>query len=181
MGLFEKLGLFEMVGPEPEPETNYGYAAESTPTMEVEVEIVSAVNVVDEIYAQNNLGDKSNSIFTVQALLNTLPAEMTTAKKQVTVSGILVVSGKSLTDLLADAKERVTVLSAAQESVIHERTNEINVAKADIEQLKQAIEAANIKIKGAEDIIEATKKSVSDELGVINALVEFCNGMEVQK
>lgn len=178
MGLFEKLGLVESA----EPEIDYvGYAAETAPAIEVEAEIKSAVNVVDEIYTQNNLGDKSNSIFTVQALIDTLPAEMTTAKKQATVLGILAVSGKSLPDLLADAKERVAVLNVAQESIICDRTNEIDAAKADIEQLKQAIEAANIKIKDAEDIIEATKKSVDRELCVINALVEFCNGMEVQK
>lgn len=179
MGLFEKLGLVEATTSE--PGIGCAYVSDPAPNMEVEAEISSVANVVDEIYAQNNLGDKSNSIFTVQALIDTLPAEMTTPKKQATVFGILAVSGKSLSDLLADANERVSVLNVAQESIVRGRTDEINIAKADIEQLKQAIEAANIKIKEAEDIIEATKMSVSHELGEISALVEFCNGMEVQK
>ena len=68
----------------------------------------------------------------------------------------------------------------AQAKVVDERTAEIAAANADIEALKQAIEAATIKIKNAEEIIAATKKSIEDEVGVITGLVEFCNGMEVK-
>ena len=146
--------------------------------VEVDAEIESTTNIVDEIYAQNELADKSTSIFTVQALIATLPAEMTTAKKQSTVAGILLVSGKSVADLLGDAEKRVETLKAAQEKIVGERSDEINVAKADIEELKRAIESANIKIKEAEDIIAATEKSVEDEIKVITDLVEFCTGME---
>ena len=146
--------------------------------VEVDAEIESTTNIVDEIYAQNELADKSTSIYTVQALIATLPAEMTTAKKQATVAGILAVSGKTISALLEDAEKRLEVLSAAQNKIVAERTAEIETANADIETLKGAIEAANIKIKEGEDIIAATKKSVEDEATVISDLVEFCNGME---
>jgi len=148
-------------------------------TVVVDAEISSTTNIVDEIYEQNELADKSTSIFTVQALIATLPAEMTTAKKQSTVAGILMVSGKSITDLLGDAEKRIETLKAAQEKIVSERSYEISVAKGDIEELKRAIEVANIKIKEAEDIIAATEKSVDDEIKVITDLVEFCTGMEV--
>jgi LPS O-antigen subunit length determinant protein (WzzB/FepE family) len=133
--------------------------------------------VVDEIYAQNDLADKSNSIYTVQALIDTLPDEMTTAKKQSTVSGILMVSGKSVADLLSDAQNRIDILCAARDKIVSDRTDEIAVASADIEELKKAIEIATIKIKEAEEIITATKNSVGDEINVIDNLVKFCEGM----
>lgn len=87
-------------------------------------------------------------------------------------------SGKTISALLEDAEKRLEVLSAAQNKIVAERTAEIETANADIETLKGAIEAANIKIKEGEDIIAATKKSVEDEATVISDLVEFCNGME---
>lgn len=176
MGIFEKMGLVErndavlptiMEPPEP--------------AAAVDADIDSPQGVVDAVYEQNDLQDKSNSIYTVQALIETLPAEMTTAKKQATVSGILAVSGKLLPELLADASHRTDILRAAQERIIHERTQEISSAKADIEELKRLIEAANIKIKDAEEIIEAAKKDIEDELTVISGLQAFCEGMEAKQ
>lgn len=148
---------------------------------DVDADVKSPANVVDEIYTQNGLADRSNSIFTVQALIETLPAEMTTAKKQATVSGILQVSGKAMSELLDDAAKRIETLTAARDKIVGERTDEISEANADIEDLKKAIEEANIRIKAAEEIINATKQSVSDEVSIIDGLVEFCNGMEGTK
>lgn len=173
MGWLEKMGLVEREESVAPVVTEVALE----PEVEVDAEINSTANVVDEIYMQNNLSDKSNSIYTVQALIATLPAEMTTAKKQSTVSGILMVSGKSVADLLNDAQDRIDTLCAARDKIVGDRTNEIVVANSDIEELKRAIEAATIKIKEAEDIIDATKKSVNDEIDVIDELVKFCEGM----
>ena len=175
MSWLEKMGLVERE----RDDTTTAVAQEVMlgPEVEVDAEINSTANVVEEIYAQNNLSDKSNSIYTVQALISTLPTEMTTAKKQSTVSGILMVSGKSVADLLNDAQDRIDTLCAARDKIVGDRTDEIAVANSDIEELKKAIEAATIKIKEAEDIIEATKKSVNDEIDVIDELVKFCEGM----
>ena len=173
MSFLKRLGLVE------EEEHIVPVVAESVQELaaEVDAEISSSVNVVDEIYAQNGLSDKGNSIYTVQALIDTLPDEMTTAKKQSTVSGILMVSGKSVNDLLYDAQNRIETLCAARDKIVSDRTDEIMVANSDIEELKKAIEVATIKIKEAEDIIAATKQSVDEEIGAIDNLVKFCEGM----
>ena len=173
MSFLKKLGLVEEEAP------IVPVATEPVQDLEPEVdaEINSTTNVVDEIYAQNDLSDKSNSIYTVQALIDTLPDEMTTAKKQSTVSGILMVSGKSIDNLLNDAQNRIDILCAARDKIVSDRTDEIAVASNDIEELKRAIEVATIKIKEAEDIIAATKQSVDEEIGAIDNLVKFCEGM----
>ena len=181
MGWLEKIGLVERdaapttsIAPAPAPAEEQV----TEPLPDVDAEIDTTDNIISEIYAQNDLADKSSSIFTIQALINTLPPEMTTATKQNTVAGILAVSGKSVKVLLDDADRRAQVLRAAGSKVCAERTEEINAAKSDIEELKRAIECANIKIKEAEDIIAATEKTVNDELKQIAALVDFCSGME---
>lgn len=180
MNLFEKMGLVER--DVPNVSGLYAPPAE-LPVEEPDVgaEIKSPANIVSEIYDQNGLSDRSDSIFTVQALIETLPPEMTTAKKQATVYGILQVSGKSVDSLLEDATKRIERLAAARDKVVEARTDEISDANADIESLKQAIESATIRIKEAEEIINATKQSVSDEVSAIDGLVEFCKGMEAGK
>lgn len=145
--------------------------------VEVSADIDSAINVIDEIYEQNGLADKSDSIYTVKALIDTLPEEMTTAKKQTTVSGILMVSGKSVEHLLNDAQNRVNTLSVARDEIVNEKTTEIEEANRDIEALKEAIEVATIKIKEASELIAATNKSVDNEINAIDGLVKFCEGM----
>lgn len=180
MSWFEKLGLVEREEPEVREGQPVVQGSVTVPTADVDAEINSAANIVADVYAQNNLGDKSDSIYAVQAFIATLPAEMTTAKKQSTVAGILAVSQKPVADLVADALHRMDVLRAAREKIVAERTSEIATANGDIEALKQAIEAATIKIKEAEDIIAATNKSIDDELKIVSDLVEFCNGMEVK-
>ena len=107
MEWLSKLKLFEVdepeTTPEPEPEPT---PEETEPEIEVDADIQSAENIVEEIYAQNNLEDGNTSIFTVQKLIQTLPEEMTTAAQQTTVAGILAVSGTAICDLIKNASTR---------------------------------------------------------------------------
>jgi hypothetical protein len=124
------------------------------------------------------MSDKDNSIYAVQSFIDTLPAEMTTVKKQSSVYGILKVTGKSVESLIADANSRIVVLSSAKDKVFAEKEADIDAAKNDIEELKKAIEAANIVINNAEAIKESTAKAVSDEIAAIEELIKFCEGMD---
>lgn len=182
MGLLKKLIVFEN---DKTDASALPVPVQEEPTEEVPIavdaDIESPANIIDEIYDQNDLSDKTNSIFTVQALIATLPPEMPTATKQVTIAGILAVSGIKVETLLSDGDTRMSMLKAAESKITGERTAEIEIAKMDIEALKQAIEVANIKIKEAEDIISAAQKSITDEVKSITNLMEFCKGMEESK
>lgn len=178
MAWLNKLKLFEIDEPEaPTASEPEAVEEEQEPQVDAEANIQSTANIISEIYAQNNLSDKTNSIFTVQALINTLPQEMPTTAKQSTVSGILAVSGTKVQDLTVDAERRRNVLGAAKDKVVREQEALIDEAKADIESLKQAIASANVAIKNAEDIIAATEREVRNETKVINELIEFCEGV----
>ena len=172
MSLLEKWGLIER------EEADVSTQITEPFVVEANVEINSTENVVDEIYAQNGMSSKDDSIYAVQSFIDTLPAEMTTAKKQSSVYGILKVTGKSVESLLADANNRIGVLTSAKDKVLVEKDAVIDAAKNDIEELKKAIEAANIVINNAEAIKESTAKAVSDEIAAIEELVKFCEGMD---
>lgn len=176
MSFLKKLGLIEDDSPEVTSEvTEVSKANDPEPVVDAEID--STENIVADIYVQNGMADTSNSIYTVRAYMEKLPSEMTTAKKQQTVAGILEVSGMSIEVLLADAAKRTEILSAARDAVIADRDAEIATANTDIEALKSAIEVAQAKIKHAEDIKASTKNCVCDELCVIENLVRFCEGM----
>ena len=176
MSFLKKLGLVEEEIPEV-PTQAADVEATDVQSCEVDAEIDSTENIVADIYAQNNMSDTSNSIYTVRAYMDKLPSEMTTVKKQQTVAGILEVSGMSVDVLLADAAKRTETLTAARDSVVAEREAEIAAANADIEALKSAIEAAQAKIKHAEDVMASTRNHVYNELCAIENLVKFCEGM----
>ena len=175
MSLFGKLFTIENVEAAPEAVKPANIAADPV------VAVVSSVDsVVATIYEQNDLSDTTDSIYAVGKLMGTLPKEMTTQKMQQTVAGILAVTEKSVPALIIDAKKRIDVLNAAKESIVAERTAEIERANADIECLKQAIESAQKVIKNAEGVIDAVNQQISDEVEGIMKLVQFSEGMVSQ-
>ena len=173
MSFLERLGLIE----KEEMDIPTSISATETHVTEANAEINSTENVIDEIYTQNSMSDKDNSIYAVQSFIDTLPSEMTTAKKQSSVYGILKVTGKSVDNLVADAEKRIDTLTVARDKVIAEKNADIDIAKADIESLKQAIEHATILINNAEEVKESVVKLVNDEIVAIKDLVKFCEGM----
>ena len=176
MGLFNglaRMGLIEHnVDDIPIP-----VQVEETESVEANADINSTENVISEIYAQNGMSDKENSIYAVQSFIDTLPSEMTTAKKQSSVYGILKVTGKSVDVLLRDGMSRINLLATTKEMVFTEKDNVINSAKADIEELKREIEQREAMIQEAENIKESVAKSVADETSNIEELMKFCEGM----
>lgn len=173
MSLFDKLFTVESVDSK---NTATAPIATAEPVA-VNAVVNTAEGVVAKIYAQNELSEEGNSIYAVSKLMNTLPKEMTTPKMQQTIAGILAVTEKSVPALIADAHKRIEVLNAARDTVIAERTEEIVGATSDIERLKQAIEVAEKVIKNAEDVMEATKHQIADEVEELEKLVKFSEGM----
>lgn len=179
MGILDKLSRIGLV--EREEEDISIPVTTEVPKVEANADINSTENVIAEIYAQNGVSDKENSIYAVQSFIDTLPSEMTTAKKQSSVAGILKVTGKSVNGLLMDAENRVGILTSANDKIIAEKNEVIEAARADIECLKQSIERCEMMIQEAESIKETVSKSVSDEISVIEELVKFCEGMGENK
>ena len=84
MGLLKTIGkafVEEMPAEEFENDSNEYFDEEEMIREDVELESVNTNTLIDDIYSQNNLYDRSKSIFKVEELINSLPKEMVTDTK----------------------------------------------------------------------------------------------------
>ena len=98
-GLFERMGLvrteYEGMPEIPmQPVSEPMYAPE-TPV--IDATQVSYDDVIASIYQQGDIDDE-NSIFKIKAYIDILPQDMTKAKKQASIAGILSVNGINVDD-----------------------------------------------------------------------------------
>lgn len=155
-GLFERMGLvrteYEGMPEIPmQPVSEPMYAPE-TPV--IDATQVSYDDVIASIYQQGDIDDE-NSIFKIKAYIDILPQDMTKAKKQASIAGILSVNGINVDDLIEDGLKRGRALDAAEDSIRAENDALIAETEADIEHLKSLIEQAEARI-------EDSKQKTSD-------------------
>ena len=117
-GLFERMGLvrteYEGMPEIPmQPVSEPMYAPE-TPV--IDATQVSYDDVIASIYQQGDIDDE-NSIFKIKAYIDILPQDMTKAKKQASIAGILSVNGINVDDLIEDGLKRGRALDAAEDSI----------------------------------------------------------------
>ena len=176
MGFLEKLGLVTeersddsaLVG---NTDSQMQYS-EDLP--DVSIDQVSSDNPINDIYANAGInGD--NSIYKIKDFMSALPAEMTTAKKATSISGILTVSGIRIDDLISDGQHRMDVLHSARNRADSNNTNVIAEAEADIEQLKGLIEAAEKRIAESRENTEKLLSAIDSEIDELDQLIKFSN------
>lgn len=149
-------------------------------TPEIDASQVSFDDVIKSIYQQGEIDD-SESIFKIKAYIDILPAEMTKAKKQASIAGILAVDNIIVANLIADGNKRVSVLNVAEESIRSENDAAINDAEQDIERLKSLIEAAEAKIAELKKKTSDSSTAIRDEVESINQLLDFADGIAGNK
>lgn len=176
MGLLTKLGLVEEV-----PSSNYDEAVEeysyTEETVEAELAEVNTDTLIDDIYAQNNLADKSRSIFKVEELISSLPKEMATETKRNSVLAILGSFNLTATDVVTDGEERVKILTSIKEQVDSESKVVVADKEAQIEELKKAIEVLTIEIANEHEKARISNETISAEVVRIETLVRFAGGV----
>lgn len=176
MGILEKLGLVEQV-----PSNNYEEAVEEynyvVETVEAELAEVNTDTLIEDIYVQNNLSDKSRSIFKVEELISSLPKEMATETKRNSVLAILGSFNLTATDVVTDGEERVRTLASIKEQVNSDSTMTITEKEAMIEGLKKDIEALTIEIANEQEKTRISNETISAEVAKIEALVKFVGGV----
>ena len=133
-------------------------------------------SVIDDIYSQNNLADRTQSIFKVEELIKSFPKEMTTETKRNSVLATLGVFGLTVTDVEADGEKRVDVLSdilskiiCDSEAVVTEKENAIEEHKMEIERLEKEIADQRAETKTSDETITA-------EIDRIKNLINFTVG-----
>ena len=177
MGLFEKLGLVEEVPSNDYDEIIEDYNYEEEEVVEAELDEVNTDTLIDDIYAQNNLADKSRSIFKVEELISSLPNEMTTETKRNSVLAILGTFNLTATDVVTDGEERVKILTSIKEQVDSESKMVVADKERQIEDLKKSIEALTVEIANEQEKARVSNETISSEVTKIESLVKFAGGV----
>lgn len=177
-GLFERMGLvrteYEGMPEIPmQPVSEPMYAPE-TPV--IDATQVSYDDVIESIYQQGDIDDE-NSIFKIKAYIDILPQDMTKAKKQASIAGILSVNGINVDDLIEDGLKRGRALDAAEDSIRAENDALIAETEADIEHLKSLIEQAEARIEDSKQKTSDSSAAIQKEKEAISQLLEFANGV----
>lgn len=172
-GLFEKLGLVEQVSTEqPEPEQyDSGYTGyEEQPEVEATLEEVNTDTLIDDIYAENGVIEKSRSIYKIQDVLNSLPKEMPTGAKKTTVVSLLSSFGLTVTEVTDDGNNRVNILRKIQTDINNNADELIADYESQIESLKE-------EIAGKEKLIAAEKDKKNKSNDIIDVELEALEGL----
>lgn len=145
--------------------------------IELSVNAADETEILHDAYAGGNFPDNDDGIFKVGAMIATLPAEMTTAKKQSTINGMLPVVGLDAQLLYDDGQSRYQCVQNAIEKWEQNKAQIMTEAEKDIEELKQMIETAQQKIADAIDRTEFAKKVLTHEGEKLEELVRFVGGL----
>lgn len=177
MSLLQKLGLVEEVPSDKFVASTEYDIVDDVDAVEAELESVNVDTLIDDIYAQNELADKSSSIFKVEELIASLPKEMVTDTKRNSVLAILGSFNLTATDVTTDGEERVKVLSAIKQQVTE--ATEISTADKEmqIEELKKQIASLTVEIANEREQTRISSETIDKEVSKIEELVKFIGGV----
>lgn len=178
MGLLGKIGraLVEEVPTEDNFDTPC--LDEDVDTAEVQFEYEEASVVIDDVYAQNGLEDRTQSIFKVEELINSLPKEMVTETKRNSVLSILSNFGLGADTVIQDGIRRTEVLEGVRNQMTDATNTLIEKNQGLIEGLKQQIAELETEIVNAQGDMKNSNESINLEVSRINLLINFIGGGE---
>lgn len=144
--------------------------------VEVELDSVNTDTLVEDIYTQNDLYDKSQSIFKIEELINSLPKEMVTETKRASVLSILGSFGLTATEVTDDGEKRMEVLNGVKEKINTESRDLISEKEGQIEEFKKAIANLETEIANKQNEVKVSNETISTEISRIKELVKFIGG-----
>lgn len=161
------------------PDENYvldeDYSVEEV-EQPAELDEVRTDTLIDDIYAQNELHDKSKSIFKIEDLINSLPKEMVTETKKTSVLATLGVFGLTVTDVTLDGENRVNVLHNVLSKILTDGNETVTEKENKIEELKKEIASLEKEIVEQQIVMKESENAINTEVERINGLIKFVDG-----
>lgn len=154
-------------------ECNYDVEDETIP---VELDSVNTDSLIEDVYTQNELLDKSKSIFKVEDLINSLPKEMVTETKRTSVLATLGVFGLTVTDVNLDGEKRVDTLKSVLEKILIDGNDEISNRDSEIEDHKKEIARLEKEVSDKRAEMKDSETIINAEIGRISGLIKFVEG-----
>ena len=174
MGFLKGLFVEEIPNEEEMYEVESSYVEEEN--VEVELDSVNTETLITDIYAQNELFDKTKSIFKVEELINSLPKEMVTETKKASVLATLGVFGLTVTDVTLDGENRIDVLSGVLTKILGEGNDTVTSKEAEIEEHKKEIARLEKEISDQKTEMKVSEDTINAEISRITSLVKFVEG-----
>lgn len=165
----------EKVPEEENYEVDTDYSVEDS-TVPVELDEVHTDTLIDDIYAQNGLSDKSKSIFKIEELINSLPKEMVTETKRGSVLATLGVFGLTVTDVTLDGEQRVDVLNSVLAKILDDGNANVTDKETEIENHKKEIARLEKEISEQQSEMKVSENNINTEVGRISGLIKFIEG-----
>lgn len=173
------MGFLKNMFVEEIPNDDYEDVVETMNETDVEVnyeEVDNLDTLIDEVYNQNDLYDKSKSIFKVEELINSLPKEMVTETKKASVLAILTSFGLTATDVTLDGERRIEVLNGVLRNITTTGDADISEMNTEIENRKKEIADLEKKIADRQNEVKVSDEKISSETARINELMKFVGG-----
>lgn len=174
MGFLKGLFVEEIPNEEEMYEVESSYVEEEN--VEVELDSVNTETLITDIYTQNELFDKTKSIFKVEELINSLPKEMVTETKKASVLATLGVFGLTVTDVTLDGENRIDVLSGVLTKILGEGNDTVTSKEAEIEEHKKEIARLEKEISDQKTEMKVSEDTINAEISRITSLVKFVEG-----
>lgn len=165
----------EKVPEEENYEVETDYSIDDT-SVSVELDEVHTDTLIEDIYAQNELSDKSKSIFKIEELINSLPKEMVTETKRGSVLATLGVFGLTVTDVALDGENRVDVLKSVLAKILEEGNITVTEKETEIENHKKEIARLEKEISNQQSEMKVSENNINTEIGRIIGLIKFIEG-----
>lgn len=151
------------------------YSVEDS-TVPVELDEVHTDTLIDDIYAQNELSDRSKSIFKIEELINSLPKEMVTETKRGSVLATLGVFGLTVTDVTLDGEQRMDVLNSVLAKILDDGNVNVTDKETEIENHKKEIARLEKEISDQQSEMKISENNINTEVGRISGLIKFIEG-----
>lgn len=174
MGFLKGLFVEEIPNEEEMYEVESSYVEEDN--VEVELDSINTDTLITDIYAQNELFDKTKSIFKVEELINSLPKEMVTETKKTSVLATLGVFGLTVTDVTLDGESRIDVLSGVLTKILDEGSDTVMSKETEIEEHKKEIVRLEKEISDQKNEMKVSEDTINTEISRITSLVKFVEG-----
>ena len=174
MGFLKGLFVEEIPNEEEMYEAESKYVEEEN--VEVELDSVNTDTLITDIYAQNELFDKTKSIFKVEELINSLPKEMVTETKKASVLATLGVFGLTVTDVTLDGESRIDVLSGVLSKILGDGNDTVVSKETEIEEYKKEIARLEKEISDQKNEMKVSEDTINAEISRITSLVKFVEG-----
>lgn len=165
----------EKVPEEENYDVDTDYSVEDTEVL-VELDEVHTDTLIEDIYAQNELSDKSKSIFKIEELINSLPKEMVTETKRGSVLATLGVFGLTVTDVTLDGEQRVDVLNSVLAKILDDGNQTVSNKETEIENHKKEIAKLEKEITDQQSEMKISENNINTEVGRITGLIKFIEG-----